>query len=836
MSARKPARGAITLRGFQQEAVDALAAAGYDTLAKIARAPSQAERIAREQGHALLVAPTGAGKTVMLAAACEAISLRTHAVWFWFAPFASVVDQTAGTMNLAAPVLRVRNPMKDREAIGTRAGDVFLATWASVAARREESRKARRDDDAMNSIDSLLEALHGQGIPVGVVVDEAHHSFNPGTEAFRFFTGVLRPRFVMLATATPGDEKMEVLRRALDVRRFNIVSIARERVVEAHLNKEEVRAITFVAGPAARQLVDLNEVALRAAVTRHRELKEALARARTGIVPLLLVQAASASWTPDRVRTLLHVQLGFPLEAVGVHTADEPDADVQAMAQDPQVEVLVFKMAVATGFDAPRAFTLCALRPVREAAFGLQVIGRIMRVHRALQPWPTIPKELNTGWVFLGDAEGQGGLLDAAARIKAIRDEISTIADAVHVSSVTVDGEGLLSIQGDDGQFGFALEPPRGFEEAAPGIDRPPPSGEGPSSANPAARVAGLLNTSLFGPSELPEPPEQDSREDAAGRPAASQPAAFRYPRRVGVQAPDALMTEKMPRDAKPLLEAVARNVSFAERHLLLARRVSVAVEQRDVELFSQQARFAEAQGEISEFYAREAAHRVLRTCDHLAPDALGRALIERLQAAMASAGLPALTEREARRGLNVILSQSPELLRDALRRAVGACVEPVHAAPLPHEWPSPVALEPSPLNLYGVMPRGMNSWETAFARWLDRQSQYVEWWLRNVPNPNSPNDWGSRIALPDARGGFYPDFVIGVRGRKAGLLLAETKERMESEDTLIKSRTEHRSYGRVLMIAWQEQHERFIRFEFDFATGFNVAKGVLEQQHLVDH
>ena len=32
----------------------------------------------------------------------------------------------------------------------------------------------------------------------------------------------------------------------------------------------------------------------------------------------------------------------------------------------PAVEVLVFKMAVATGFDAPRASTLCALRPVQD--------------------------------------------------------------------------------------------------------------------------------------------------------------------------------------------------------------------------------------------------------------------------------------------------------------------------------------------------------------------------------------------------------------------------------------------------------------------------------------
>ncbi len=45
------------------------------------------------------------------------------------------------------------------------------------------------------------------------------------------------------------------------------------------------------------------------------------------------------------------------------------------LANDPTVEVLIFKMAVALGFDAPRAFTLAALRGARDPAFGIQVIG-----------------------------------------------------------------------------------------------------------------------------------------------------------------------------------------------------------------------------------------------------------------------------------------------------------------------------------------------------------------------------------------------------------------------------------------------------------------------------
>lgn len=184
--------------------------------------------------------------------------------------------------------------------------------------------------------------------------------------AERRCTLVLRPDLVILATATPNDAKIEILRRALDVRRFQRVSISRSRVAQARLSKQQVRVVTFTSEGASGRLVDLNEVAIRAAVAKHRKLKADLASKRISVVPLLLIQVASDNGDPVKMRNLLHTKLGFALETVGVHAAAEPDADVHALARDPAIEVLIFKMAVATGFDAQRAFTLCTLRAVRD--------------------------------------------------------------------------------------------------------------------------------------------------------------------------------------------------------------------------------------------------------------------------------------------------------------------------------------------------------------------------------------------------------------------------------------------------------------------------------------
>ena len=766
----------------------------------------------------------------MLANAAERISRDAPVIWFWFAPFAGVISQTASTLNRSASGLRVRLPAQDRALEGTKPGDVFVATWASVAARKADTRRMREDDDKAIGLRTLLQGLRDSGFAVGVVVDEAHHSFRPGSEAFRFFTDTLRPDLVMMATATPDDDDVEMLRRALDVVRFQRVSVSRASVVAARLNKRAVQAVSFSAEGVGATLVDMNEVALRAAVAKHREVRAALAKQGLKVSPLLLIQAGSEGWTPLRVKELLTKNLGFPAASIGVHTADEPDPDVYALARDPVVEVLVFKMAVATGFDAPRAFVLCALRAVRDPSFGLQVVGRIMRVHPALQAHTDLPVQLDTGWVFLGDAEGQAGLIGAAARIKAIKDGISIMTEAVHVVNVRATENGHLVVVSDDGQQEFVLE------------SDPEPAAANGAAQLRAERAIAALNASntLFGhlqESQAPLPGDgQAEPEDGAGKPRGGRasPMVHRYERRQGLIVPEALRTEKMPRDIQPLLRELVRAVRFTPEQLLAARAVTMPVERRETEIFlANIQRRTEEQGVISELFARQSAHKVLSVCDSIAPADLGRALTQKLSEELARAGLESLDERALRKGLHVVLGRWPEITREALRKAMAACTEVVDAAPLPQVWTSQEPLVESPLNLYGVIPQGLNIWEEAFAKWLDRQSDMIQWWIRNPSRPTAADDWSVRIVIPETGRGFYPDFVVSVDGRKAGLLLAETKERMDNADTELKTRTEHREYGRALMIAYDVQRAQFYRYEYVFDQQRNKEVGSLRSDDL---
>ncbi len=56
-----------------------------------------------------------------------------------------------------------------------------------------------------------------------------------------------------------------------------------------------------------------------------------------------------------------------------------------AIANDTTKQVLIFKQSAGTGFDAPRAFVLASIKPVNDADFAMQFIGRVIRVARQVR-------------------------------------------------------------------------------------------------------------------------------------------------------------------------------------------------------------------------------------------------------------------------------------------------------------------------------------------------------------------------------------------------------------------------------------------------------------------
>jgi len=776
-------------------------------------------------GALVLQAPTGAGKTVIAVEAMRRMSEREPVLWFWFAPFAGLVEQSRGTIAGHAPELVLFDLESDRRLDTVRGGGVFVTTWASVAASNARSRLARTRSDAGLSIDEVIVLARAEGLRIGCVVDEAHHGFQKAAQARAFFKDVLAPDYAIMMTATPRDADIVAFERATGYGVGTVedwASIGRQDAVSAGLLKRGVRLVRFLArdGDTA-QLIDFEHLALRECAAMHGQIKIALAKAGIGLTPLMLVQVPDGKAAQEAARKFLVEQMRFDEAAVRLHTADEPDPDLLSLAHDPTVEVLIFKMAVALGFDAPRAFTLAALRGARDPSFGVQVIGRIVRRHALVQSRSDLPDVLEHGYVFLANAQAQEGLLNAGAQINAMRTQgpelgtqtvLTVIGDRAEVQIVR-SGESMSLLVSPSGMRAVEIEGDgSAIDDAHAAVDLDQSASTTATTndgAHAQAALAGYAQSllSLSG-GQAPEP---SRGVDAAPMLALGQSSVLRYPRRAEV--PDLLWSERLPPVASDFEARLASFVEFNDAVLASRMRTRVQLRRSERDLFADAVQADEALEDIwasvEPAAVAERAEQIRARLSEANDRELYRRLLQRFREALIEGGFEIPDDEEAlMQQLDLIQVRHPRLLRDAYRRMRHTQVQDIEV-PLPAEWHSDVPLESARRGSYGVFPPDLTSDEALVARMLDADER-VRWWHRN------PASGASALGLYrwDEGAGFYPDFVVALHERDTehGIALLEVKGEpywaLPSE--VEKSSAHHPRYGAVFMVGRRRGERQF--------------------------
>ena len=376
----------------------------------------------------LLRAPTGSGKTFVMGHVLERVGAQREVLWFWFVPFVTLVNQTLDSLLQHAlglsPTLFSQGRNQD---VG--AGTVLISTAQSVARAQWRTKGYDADgDDDVRTLAALVARARAKGLQIGLVVDEAHIGLDKSTE-FGKFAHWLQADYLLMATATPKDQRLTDFLAHAGYSGQQHFSVSRDDVVEARLNKQYIEAVVYSLGSAMQHVTDLRRTVLRQAWARNVLIGQHLKQAGIACVPLLLVQVANGDRTVDEAAAELMRQCHVPPEAIGKHSADEPDPVLMAaIANDTTKQVLIFKQSAGTGFDAPRAFVLASTKPVNDVDFAMQFIGRVMRVARQVRegfpkPLP-IPEELNTAYVYLGNAQAQAGFEAAVQATSAVKSQL----------------------------------------------------------------------------------------------------------------------------------------------------------------------------------------------------------------------------------------------------------------------------------------------------------------------------------------------------------------------------------------------------------------------------
>src|SRR3989338_2982473 len=119
------------------------------------------------------------------------------------------------------------------------------------------------------------------------------------------------------------------------------------------------------------------------------ELLKSFQKEKVNINPLILIQlpdriGSLEDRSKERVISILKYKYNISTEKgnnkLAIWLSGEHINKEDVEKQDSEVEVLIFKQAIALGWDCPRAQILVLFRQWHSTVFSIQTIGRIMRV------------------------------------------------------------------------------------------------------------------------------------------------------------------------------------------------------------------------------------------------------------------------------------------------------------------------------------------------------------------------------------------------------------------------------------------------------------------------
>lgn len=385
---------------FQQKAVQELVEKTIDLL-----------QLSGTRHRLIFKAPTGAGKTVMAAQMLARLSAELQArtdcivqqvAYIWIAPN-KLHQQSYFKMKTAFNETRELRPVMydelDHSEGMIRPGEILFVNWESI---NKEKNVMVRDSEQNASLYEITRRTQETGLPIVVIIDEEHLFWSKTADKSAGVLKRIAPKVEVRISATPKSTS------------FYVVNIPRERVVAEEMIKKHV-----VLNPDIREgytdELELNQHLISRALNKRNQLAAAYAQQGTRINPLLLIQLpndTSESMTADdtkiaeQVKTYLDTICGINVDngRLAVWLSTEKKNLEGLEDEDNLTEVLLFKQAIALGWDCPRAAVLLIFRKLQSNQFTTQTVGRILRMPE--QHFYT-DDSLNYGYVYTDIARDQ---------------------------------------------------------------------------------------------------------------------------------------------------------------------------------------------------------------------------------------------------------------------------------------------------------------------------------------------------------------------------------------------------------------------------------------------
>jgi type III restriction enzyme len=343
-------------------------------------------------------APTGSGKTIMVAQYLERfVSERTDGKTFsfiWAAP-RKLHNQSKEKLERQyeeSRILQCSN-IEDLNDKQIQENEILFLNWESINKKDNVFiRENEQDFNLTTIVDNTIDA----GREIILIIDESHHTAS--AENTRGLIEIMKPRLTIEVSATPHMNAQSV-----DVDFADVIEegmIKKEVSVNPALNAEKLE------GKGSDEFI------LENALKKRESLKHLFEKIGKDINPLLLIQlpdktAIDFSDKKAEIEKLLAKKFNITTDnrKLGVYLSEDKRNLENISKQNNEVDVLIFKQAIALGWDCPRAYILVLFREWHSEIFSIQTVGRILRMPE-LKHYER-NEELNKAYVYTNVANNR---------------------------------------------------------------------------------------------------------------------------------------------------------------------------------------------------------------------------------------------------------------------------------------------------------------------------------------------------------------------------------------------------------------------------------------------
>ena len=365
-------------------------------------------------------ATTEAGKTVM---ACQMLaglmdelhdrgdSRYQEVAFIWFAPRKLHIQSYEKLKGAFEETRTLRPVMFDEldQNEGIRPGEILFVNWESV--NKENNVMVREGDCSLSLYEITDRTKEEFGLPIVAIIDEEHMFWSKTADKSAAVLDRINPTVEIRISATPKTANPK-----------EKVTVYRQDVIAAEMIKKEVVLNPEIELNFSDEL-ELNANLIKAALDKRNQIAEAYKAVGSNVNPLLLIQlpndtkesmTAEDTAIADQVKKYLEVMCGITTDnhRLAVWLAGEKENLTDLEKPDNLTEVLLFKEAIALGWDCPRAAVLLIFRKLQSDQFTIQTVGRIMRMPEQKHYQKEI---LNSGYVFTDIAKDKIQIVTADA-------------------------------------------------------------------------------------------------------------------------------------------------------------------------------------------------------------------------------------------------------------------------------------------------------------------------------------------------------------------------------------------------------------------------------------